>query len=234
MILQSRSSFQLCKYTIISSKNRLKYFLTASCNAAELMPANTGVSRNLWSDLKLRGGLGFDFSFCQRILSSLSYIKEFYSSRVLSFFPYRCFLLTQLHGFGSLLCGVLWVLIAGVLTELPDSQGQAFCRSCVQTLGQKNTLAIWFYSRSLQPHGTTWLPKAHGGVPPQPMPLGRGGLWAALFFSVTLGFILSPLFPSSNTSLLYPVQGRHTGRVSRHSQELFEETSKGHTICAGW
>lgn len=84
-------------------------------------------------------------------------------------------------------------------------------------LGQKNTLAIWFYSRSLQPHGTTWLPKAHGGVPPQPTPLGRGGLWAALFFSVTLGFILSLLFPSCNTSLLYPVQGRHTGRVSRHS-----------------
>lgn len=76
------------------------------------MPANTGVSRNLWSDLKLRGGLGFDFSFCQRILSSLSYIKEFYSSRVLSFFPYRCFLLTQLHGFGSFCVGFsgFWLL----------------------------------------------------------------------------------------------------------------------------
>lgn len=140
-------------------------------------------------------------------------ILKNFISRGCCLFPEMCFLLTRLHGFCSLLCGVPWVLIAGVLAELPDSQGQAFLKLCIDSRTEKHTrdmvflkefTASWYH---LAPKGSQWCPTL----------LDRGGLWKLLFLLVALGFILSPLFPSSSKSLLNPMQGRHTGWGSWHS-----------------
>lgn len=85
-------------------------------------------------------------------------------------FSDMCFLIRWLYGFCSLLLGVLWGLTSRVLID----RLSPFCQCRAWTHWPKNTIRLWSNSRSLQPQGTAWLPKAHSDVPTTAPAPGQG------------------------------------------------------------